>query len=94
VPAAGRGGYHASLVPDEKQQEIEGFIVNELQAGSGLESLRPDEDLLAADLIDSLGITQLVTFLEKNYGITVTDDQLTPENFQTIERIAALVDRR
>jgi acyl carrier protein len=81
-------------VPDGKVQEIEGFIVNELQAGSGLESLRPDEDLLAADLIDSLGITELVSFLERTYGIKVSDDQLTPENFQTIEKIAALVDQR
>jgi acyl carrier protein len=77
----------------QKSQEIEGFIVNELQAGSGLDSLRPDEDLLAADLIDSLGITQLVSFLEENYGIAVSDDQLTPENFQTVEKIAAFVDR-
>ena len=81
-------------MPDQKCQEIEAFIVNELQAGSGLESLRPDEDLLAADLIDSLGITELVAFLEDRYGVKVADDQLTPENFQTIEKIAAFVDRR
>lgn len=79
---------------DEKYQEIEGFIVNELQAGTGLESLRPNEDLLAADLIDSLGIMALVTFLEERYGVSVSDDQLTPENFQSIEKIAAFVDRR
>jgi acyl carrier protein len=81
-------------VPDEKLQVIEGFIVNELQAGSGLESLQPDEDLLAADLIDSVGIAALVDFLEERYGITVSNDQLMPENFQTIEKIAAFVDRQ
>ena len=53
----------------------------------------PDEDLLAADLIDSLGITELVSFLERRYGIAVSDDELLPENFQTIEKIAAFVDR-
>jgi acyl carrier protein len=81
-------------VPDGKYKEIEAFIVDELQAGSGLESLDPDEDLLAADLIDSVGITALVEFLERRYGISVSDDQLTPENFQTIDKIAAFVDRR
>ena len=94
VPEPGQGGYHASLVPDEKLQAIEGFIVNDLQAGSGLESLRPDEDLLAADLIDSAGITELVSFLEERYGISVPDEELTPENFQSVEKIAAFVDRQ
>lgn len=79
---------------DQKNQEIEEFIVNELQAGSGLESIRPDENLLAADLIDSLGITELVSFLEQKYGVAVSDDQLTPENFQTIEKIVAFVERQ
>lgn len=82
------------FVSEQKNREIEEFIVNEVQAGSGLESIRPDEDLLAADLIDSLGITQLVTFLEQKYGIAVSDDQLTPENFQTIEQIVAFVERQ
>jgi acyl carrier protein len=81
-------------VSEQKNQEVEEFIVNELQAGSGLESIRPDEDLLAADLIDSLGITELVSFLEQKYGIAVADDQLTPENFQTIEKIVAFVERQ
>ena len=82
------------FVSEQKNQEIEEFIVKELQAGSGLESIRPDEDLLAADLIDSLGITELVSFLEAKYGIAVSDDQLTPDNFQTIEKIVAFVERQ
>lgn len=79
---------------DDTTPIIEAFIVNELRAGSGLESLSADEDLLAADLLDSLGITQLVTFLEERYGISVADDELTPENFQTIANIGAFVKRK
>ncbi len=79
---------------DDKGKAIEEFIINELQAGSGLESLRADEDLLGAELIDSLGITQLVVFLEDRYQISVPEDELTPENFRTIESIVAFVQRR
>jgi acyl carrier protein len=56
--------------------------------------LAHDQDLLAADLIDSLGITELVTFLEARVGIKVGDDDLTAENFCSIDAIANFVTRR
>jgi acyl carrier protein len=73
---------------------IEEFIVTEITGDRGVGSLPHDQDLLAADLIDSLGITELVTFLEAKYGIEVGDEDLTPENFQSVENMAALVTRK
>ena len=75
--------------------ELETFIVEEIAMGQGPSSLAPDEDLLASGLIDSLGVTQLVAFLEERFGIAVTDADLVPSNFQSLERIEAYVsDRR
>ena len=71
--------------------QIEDFIVNHLCAGRGIEAIGEDEDLLAAELIDSLGIAELITFLEKEYMIKVDDSDLDPENFRTVARIVALV---
>ena len=73
---------------------IEKFIVAEVVADPGVTSLPHDEDLLAADLIDSMGIQQLVTFLEANFGITVADEDLVPENFRSVESIADFVARK
>ena len=50
-----------------------------------------DESLLGAGAIDSLGVLQLVAKLEERYGISVSDDDLMPENFDTIHAIAAFV---
>ncbi len=75
-------------------QAIEEFIVNEITAGLETGSLARDEDLLAADLIDSLGITELVGFLESKFGITVADEDLTPENFRSVDSIVAFVARK
>lgn len=75
-------------------EAIEQFIVTEITGDLGVGSLPHDQDLLAADLIDSLGITELVTFLEAKYGIQVGDEDLTPENFQSVDSIAALVTRK
>jgi acyl carrier protein len=78
----------------EQATVIEQFIVSEITGEVELGSLPHDQDLLAADLIDSLGIEELVTFLEGKYGITVSDEDLTPENFQSVDSIAAFVTRK
>jgi acyl carrier protein len=79
---------------DETAKEIETFIVEEITGEQAENSLRHDEDLLSAELIDSLGITELVTFLEGRFGIKVDDADLTADNFRTIDAIAALVVER
>jgi acyl carrier protein len=71
--------------------ELEAFIVDEIALGRGMASIEPEEDLLARGVIDSLGVTQLVAFLEERFGIRVTDDELTPANFRTLAAIEAFV---
>lgn len=78
----------------ESGAAIEKFIVEELVADPAVTSLPHDEDLLAADLIDSMGIQQLVTFLESSFGIAVADEDLVPENFRSVESIADFVARK
>jgi acyl carrier protein len=51
-----------------------------------------DEDqLLKTSLIDSLGILEVVTFLEKEFGIIVSDEELLPENFESVSRLSNFV---
>jgi acyl carrier protein len=71
--------------------DVEKFIVEEIALGSGIDSVDHDEDLLAQDVIDSLGIVELVAFLESRYGIQVGDDDLLPENFQSVNSVVAFV---
>lgn len=79
---------------DDRAAAIEKFILTELTGGMDVGALDRDEDLLAADLIDSLGITELVGFLERSYGITVEDEDLVPENFSSVNSIVALASRK
>lgn len=46
---------------------------------------------LESGLIDSLGILDLVGFLEERFAIQVTDEELVPENFQTVGQLAVFV---
>lgn len=74
--------------------ELERFILNDILQGAGVESLDPTEDLLANGIVDSHGLMEMVGFLEGRYSIVVTDDDLIPENFQSLERVEQFVARK
>ena len=52
-----------------------------------------DKDLLAAGLIDSFEIVNLVVELEEAFDIEIDPELVVPENFQTVDKIVALIDR-
>lgn len=54
-------------------------------------SLGADDSLLEEGIIDSVGIQDLVTFLEGKFGITVEEDDLMPDNFDSLNAIAEYV---
>ena len=49
------------------------------------------DDLLDSGIVDSMGILDLVTHLEQSYGVTISDEELMPENFRNVECIAQFV---
>lgn len=50
-------------------------------------------DLLEGAIVDSLGILDLVSFLQQEFSVTIEDDDLVPENFRSIESMAQFVQR-
>ncbi len=53
--------------------------------------LGSQDALLQNGIIDSLGVLDLVSFMEETFAIAVMDEELLPENFQTIERLTAFI---
>jgi acyl carrier protein len=52
-----------------------------------------DQPLLADQVLDSLGLQNLITFIEAEFALSIGDDDLLPENFESIRTIAELVER-
>lgn len=78
---------------DQIVESVKQFITQEIIHGSARNDLDPDLSLLEEGILDSLGLQQLITFLEQKYGIAVDDDDLMPENFESINAIADLVQK-
>jgi acyl carrier protein len=56
--------------------------------------LKDSDALLESGILDSLGVLDLVRFIEQEFSISVADEDLVPDNFQTIDRIAAFIGSR
>lgn len=53
-----------------------------------------DASLLESGIVDSIGILEIVAYLQQEFAIQVSDDDLLPENFGSIEGIAVFVERK
>ncbi len=58
------------------------------------QQLKDSDALLETGILDSLGVLDLVSFLEREFSLGVVDEELVPENFQTIDRISAFVESK
>jgi len=58
------------------------------------DAITHDGSLLDAGIIDSTGVLELVCFLETTFGIEVHDDEMLPENLDSIRAISNYVDRK
>jgi acyl carrier protein len=73
---------------------IRDFLVNEVLYDKDLKDLRPEDQLIERGLLDSLSILKTVTFCEERFGITIPDQDVLPDHFESVRAIAALVDKR
>ncbi|MHA6644893.1 acyl carrier protein [Mesorhizobium sp. A623] len=71
--------------------DIRAFIVENFLFGDEDYSLGDELSLIDADLVDSTGILEMVTFLEERFGITMADADIVPANLDSIARISAFV---
>ena len=51
------------------------------------------DSFLEHGILDSMGVMELVHFVEESYGIKVANHDLTPDNFDSVERLAAYISR-
>jgi acyl carrier protein len=79
---------------NDKKRAIREFIEMSFLFREGRERLADDESLLGAGLIDSTGILELVSFLESEFGLVVEDQEIVPENLDSVAQIAAYVDAK
>ena len=72
------------------KERIRSFIVDSFF----VEDFADDDSFLRRGLIDSTGMMELVAFLEEQFGLTLQDGELVPENLDSLARVTAFVERK
>jgi acyl carrier protein len=75
------------------KDKIRTFIVENFLFGQG-EGLKDDTSFLDGGIIDSTGILELVNFLEEQFSIKVDDEELVPENLDSINNVVGYLEKK
>lgn len=75
-------------------QTVTDYITSTLLAQNGAAALGLDDNLLLSGMVDSLGVMQLVKFVEDQFAIKVQPGEVTLKNFKTVNAIAGFVGRK
>jgi len=76
------------------EQKVRGFILENFMFTDDDSALDSAESLLDKGVIDSTGVMELVAFLEDEYKFQVSDEELVPENLDSVRNIVAFVDTK
>jgi len=73
-------------------RDIRTFLIDNFLFGRA-EELK-DAEPLQGNVIDSTGTLELVTFLQDHFGITVEDDDVVPENLESVNNVVSYVTKK
>ena len=79
---------------DNYSADIRAFIVRNFLFGQDNHGIAEDQSLLESGVVDSTGLLELVGFIEEQYGISVGDTELVPENLDSIRNLSQFVARK
>lgn len=74
------------------QDALIDFVSNELLGDRADLELKPEDDLLSSQWVDSLGVMRIVAFLEQRYSVKIPPSDVTIENFVNVKTISAYLE--
>lgn len=76
---------------ESTEQQIAAFIANKILFNKNGYAYPYDASFLEEGIVDSTSVLELVMFTEKTFGITVDDAEITPDNFDSVKKLADFV---
>ena len=78
---------------ENMRERIKGYIIDNFLFGDE-ENLEDQTSFLDAGIVDSTGILELVDFLDNEFKIKISDDEILPENLDSINNIINFLDKK
>ena len=78
----------------ETVEKLRKYIFDNFLFTEDENALENDDSFMEKGIIDSTGILEVITFIEEDFGITVNDEELIPENLDSINNLSAYIKRK
>ncbi len=75
----------------EIQKTIREYVIENILLGEEESDFSDDQSFLESGILDSTGILEVITFLEDTYDIVIDDEEMVPENLDSVSNIARFV---
>ncbi len=75
-------------------QDLYRFVVDNFLFGQADGRLSDETSFLEAGIIDSTGVLELIAFLGERFGIQILDEEIVPENLDSLRRLTCFVERK
>ena len=76
------------------ENTLKKYIYKKFVRGKDRDMVGDDESLFERGIIDSLGLIQLVSFLEDRFKLQVEDEELIPDNFETVNQLKEYIEKK
>ena len=73
------------------ETQIKQFMLDNFLFGGSLDDIVDDASFMANGIVDSLGVLELISFVEETYAVEVSDEEVVPENFDSVNQMAAYI---
>jgi len=77
-----------------EKAKIREFILENYMIGESEDALDNDDSFLDKGIVDSTGILEMVMFVEETYDMEVEDDEVIPDNFDSINKLCAYISKK
>lgn len=78
----------------EVHRAVKKFILENFLFASEEDAISGDTSFLDNGIVDSTGVLEIVEFVESAFGISVSDEEVVPDNFDSIDKITGYVNRK
>ncbi len=76
------------------EDKVKEYILENYLFTDDMSALGNDDSFIEKGIIDSTGILEVIFFLEETFSLAVEDDEMVPENFDSVNNIAAFVNKK
>jgi acyl carrier protein len=84
-------GAHSTMQTESKVRE---FVLKNYLFTSEQSALKSEDSFMKSGIMDSTGILEMIMFLHDEFGVDVMDDEMVPENLDSVQNVVAFVRKK